>query len=519
MTGVIGDISMRLKKSMINSISNILIYFISMVPLFIVRKVFLNQLGDELLSVNSLFSDIIGMMSIFELGIGTAIVFSLYKPFAVDDRIKIKGYLDYYQKFYRRVGLIILVVGLVLAPFISKFIKVDIKVPYLGFYFILYLVNTVISYFFTYKTCILQVAQQGYKLTLSTALSKLAISSFQIIVLIKYQNYYLYLLLEIVINLIYYILINRYIDKKYEWLSQTKGKIEKSEEQNLIKNIKAMFMHKIGSLVINSTDSIVIANFVNLISVGKFKSYRMVIAAVETLTWKGMSGIIASIGNLIAEEDEQSIYLVHKRLFFLNFWMVSFIIISLFNTLNQFIVLWLGVDQLIDSLTFVVILLNCYFSLMRSSVESFKEGAGVYHEDRYAPLAESIINLVASIILVQWIGLPGVFLGTMISNLTVVFWIKPLVVYRHLFKRSVLEYFKTYFKYVLIAIIPLILSSWLTAPFKYTYTIGAFSINVMINILVINILYLIIFWKNNEFDYFKSILIKIGSGLYQKLKG
>ena len=189
MTGVIGDISMRLKKSMINSISNILIYFISMVPLFIVRKVFLNQLGDELLSVNSLFSDIIGMMSIFELGIGTAIVFSLYKPFAVDDRIKIKGYLDYYQKFYRRVGLIILVVGLVLAPFISKFIKVDIKVPYLGFYFILYLVNTVISYFFTYKTCILQVAQQGYKLTLSTALSKLAISSFQIIVLIKYQNY------------------------------------------------------------------------------------------------------------------------------------------------------------------------------------------------------------------------------------------------------------------------------------------------------------------------------------------
>ena len=107
----------------------------------------------------------------------------------------------------------------------------------------------------------------------------------------------------------------------------------------------------------------------------------------------------------------------------------------------------------------------------------------------------------------------------MISNLTVVFWIKPLVVYRYLFKRSVLEYFKTYFKYVLIGIIPLILSSWLTAPFKYTYTIGAFSINVMINILVINILYLIIFWKNNEFDYFKSILIKIGSGLYQKLKG
>lgn len=509
---------MRLKKSMINSISNILIYLILMVPLFVVRKVFLNQLGDELLSVNSLFSDIIGMMSIFELGIGTAIVFSLYKPFAADDRIKIKGYIDYYQKFYRRVGSIILFVGLLLAPFISQFLNVDIKIPYVGFYFILYLVNTVISYFFTYKTCILQVSQEGYKVTLSTALSKLAISLFQIIVLIKYQNYYLYLLLEIFINLIYYILINRYIDKKYEWLSQTKGKIEKSEEQNLIKSIKAMFMHKIGSLVINSTDSLVIANFVNLISVGKFKSYRMVIAAVETLTWKGMSGITTSIGNLIAEEDNQSIYRVHQRLFFLNFWMVSFIIISLFNTLNQFIVLWLGVEQLIDSLTFVVILLNCYFSLMRSSVESFKEGAGVYHEDRYAPLAESLINLISSILLVQWIGLPGVFLGTMISNLTVVFWVKPLVVYRYLFKRPVVDYFKTYFKYVFIGMVPLVISAYLTSPFKYTYTFKAFIINVLINVVVINALYLIIFWKNHEFAYFKSTLMKIGIRIYKTLK-
>lgn len=510
---------MRLKKSMINSLSNILIYFISMIPLFIVRKVFLTQLGEELLSVNSLFSDIIGVMSIFELGIGTAIIFSLYKPFADDDRIKVKGYLDYYQKFYRRVGLVILLVGVLLVPFISRFVKSDMVIPYLGGYFILYLSNTVLSYFFTYKTCILQVAQEGYKVTLATTLSKLVISIFQIFVLIKYQNYYAYLVLEIIVNLVYYVLINSYIDKRYAWLSKTNGEIEKSEEENLIKNIKAMFMHKIGSLVINSTDSLVIANFVSLISVGQFKSYRMVIAAVETLTWKGMSGIIASIGNLIAEADEDSIYQVHKRLFFLNFWAVSFIIISLFNTLNQFIALWLGVDQLLDSFTFIVILLNCYFSLMRSSVESFKEGAGVYHEDRYAPLAESIINLVASIILVQWIGLPGVFLGTMISNLAVVFWVKPLVVYRHLFKRPVVDYFMTYFKYILIGMIPLMISAWLTAPFKYTYTMGAFTINVVINIVVINMFYLIIFWNNHEFDYFKRILIKIGSGLHRKLKG
>lgn len=154
---------------------------------------------------------------------------------------------------------------------------------------------------------------------------------------------------------------------------------------------------------------------------------------------------------------------------------------------------------------------------MRSSVESFKEGAGVYYEDRYAPLAESIINLVSSIILVKLIGLPGVFLGTMISNLSVVFWVKPMVVYQHVFKKPVIQYFKTYFKYGFIGIIPLILTIYLTAPFKSSHTISAFSLNIFINVIVINGVYLIIFWKNKEFDYFKRILIKIGSGLHQTL--
>lgn len=508
---------MRLKKSMINFTSNILIYFISIIPLFIVRKIFLIQLGNELLSVNSLFSDIIGVMSILELGVGTAIIFSLYKPFVENDRIKIKGYLDYYQNFYSKVGITILLIGILLVPFISKLVNSNISNVHLRVYFILYLINTVLSYFFTYKTCILQVAQEGYKLTISSALCKLIISFFQIIVLLKYQNYYIYLLLEIVINFIYYLLINRYIDNKYKWLKETKGRIENFEEENLIKNIKAMFMHKIGSLVINSTDSIVIANFVSLASVGKFKSYRMIIAAVETIIWRGMSGIVASIGNLLVEADDEDIYTVHKRVFFLNFWIVSFIIISLYNTMNQFIVLWLGETQLLDSLTFIIILMNCYFSLMRSSVESFKEGAGVYYEDRYAPLAESLINLASSIFLVRSIGLSGVFIGTMISNLTIVFWVKPLVVYRHIFKKSVLDYFKLYFSYLLTAFIPLLLTHALTTPIKHTYTIKAFIVNVTINLIVINLCYLIIFWKNVEFEYFKNILRKITKEFIRKI--
>ena len=311
------------------------------------------------------------------------------------------------------------------------------------------------------------------------------------------------------VNLVYYIILNRYIDNKFKWLKTTKGNITNEEKHSLIKNVKALFLHKIGGMLVFGVDNIVISSFVNLDVVGRFNSYNMIIGVIQGGVGNAVDGVTASVGNLLAEGNEENSYMVHKRLFFLNFWVVSFIVISLYNTLEQFIIIWLGKDQILDRFTLILMLSNLYFLLMRSSVEMFKSRAGIYHQDRFAPILEGGINLVSSIVLVKFIGLPGVVLGTLISNLTVIFWLKPKMVYKYVFNKPLKEYFFMYFKYLLIGLIPLIITKYLTIKLRNSQLLIGFIENCIVNIVVINSLYMVIFRKNENFKYFKEVIKNI----------
>ncbi|QGQ47216.1 lipopolysaccharide biosynthesis protein [Metabacillus sediminilitoris] len=511
---------MRVRKASLNVLVNFLTIILGFLPSFIVRKAFLVSLGNEFLGLSSLFTNIIGLLSIVELGIGSAIIYSLYKPFAEDNKEKVKGYLNYYSKFYRIVGLFIFILGLLLIPFLDLFIKNEFSILDARLYFILFLIDTVIGYFFSYKLSIINVAQEGYKISIATTLSKLIISILQYTMLMIFPSFYLYILIQISINFLYYLIMNYYINNKYNWIKKTKGFISKEEKESLIKNIKALFLHKIGGVLVLGTDNLIISYYINLTVVGIYNSYYLVIGAFQTIITSALTGVTASVGNLLTEEKTENSYSVHKRLFFLSFWIVSFITISLSNTIKQFVQLWLGEDQILDMLTISVVLVNFYFILMRGSVERFKEGGGIYHQDRYAPLFELVINLVASVILVNVIGLPGVFLGTLLSNILVIFWVKPKMVYKYIFNKKLSEYFKMYFKYLFIGLIPLVITHVVTFPLKETINIYAFATNCIINIIIINFIYLLFFRNNDEFLYFKRLALNvvISKSLRKKLK-
>lgn len=500
---------MRTKKALINSIVNIFSYLIIIIPNMIMRKVFLQTLGGEMLGLNSLYSNIIGWLSIFELGIGSAIVYSLYEPYAENNKSKIRAYIQFYGKVYKVMGVVILILGLCISPFLNIFIENDINMKITTWGFILFLLNSFISYLFSHKLCILNVAQEEYKITISTTISKLIIVFIQIILLNKNPNFILFTFIQLIINFIYFIAINIYINKKYKWLNYKKEKLELQVKKDLFINIKALFMHKIGSLVVMSTDNLIISKFVGLLELSNYTNYNTIIAALQNIVGKGLGGITASIGSMLTQKDNDKAYDIHKKVFFLNFWIVSFIVISLYNTLNQFISLWVGERYLLDYMTFVVVLINTYFGSMRGSVEEFKNGSGNFYQDRYAPIFESIINFVISIILVKRIGLAGVFIGTLVSNFTVLFWTKPYVVYKYVFNKPLIDYFIMYFKYMIIGIIVLILTNYISNPFKYNISFISFIINVFINIVVINLMYLIIFYKTDEFKYYLSMLKKI----------
>ncbi|MDK0919114.1 O-unit flippase [Clostridium perfringens] len=497
---------MRVKNSIINSIVNISSYLLILIPNFVVRKVFLQTLGDEWLGINSLYTNIIGFLSIIELGIGSAIIFSLYKPFADNDRAKIKGYLNFYRKFYKIIGTLILIIGLFFIPFLKFFIKGQVSIINANINFILFLINTYITYLFSYKLCLLNVAQEEYKISIATTLSKIIISLLQIWILNIYPSFELYLIIQIFIQILYYLILNIYIDKKYIWINNTIGNISVKEKKSLIQNMRALFMHKIGSFIVLGTDNLLITFFIDLATVAKFNSYNMIILAGKNIITKGLSGVTASIGNLLVKNKSKA-YFIHEKLFFLNFWIVSLFTIIMFNTLNQFITLWLGENQLLDNLTIILLLINFYFSCMRGSVERFQEGSGVYYYDRYASIIEAIINLISSIIFVNLIGLPGVFLGTLASNFLVIFWTKPFIIYKYVFKEKVINYYKIYFKYLFIAIIPFTICTILSSSIKSNIKWNSFILNVILNFIIINLVYLIIFFKNDNFIYFKDLTI------------
>ncbi|WP_415295348.1 lipopolysaccharide biosynthesis protein [Clostridium perfringens] len=501
---------MRAKKARINTIVNLLTYIIGMIPNFIVRSILLKTLGNEILGLSSLYTNIISYLSIIELGIGSAIIFSLYKPFAENDIKKIKGYLKYYRKFYNTIAIIIFILGIIMLPILNIFIKNQVNIQEAQIYFMLFLINTILSYLFSYKICILNVDQEGYKVSIATTVSKLIIAFLQIIFLKLYASFFIYLVIQIIINSLYYFCINFYIDKKYKWIISLKeGELENREIKALKTNVKALFFHKIGSLFVVSTDNLVISAFINLKVVGIYNSYYMIISAFQAAIGNALAGVTASIGNLLTTNDSEKAYEIHKKLFFVNFWVVSFVTISLFNTLRQFIYLWLGEDQYLSQLTVNLLLINLYFGLMRVSVEKFKEAAGLYYNDRYAPLIEAIINFVFSILLVNIMGMPGVFLGTFISNFTVVFWVKPKITYKYIFKKPLKDYFNMYFKYMLIALIPLVITNFLTKNIREIINIKFFILNCIINIVVINFIYLLIFHKNKEFLYYKDMVINL----------
>lgn len=271
---------MRTQRAMKNAVFGILCYFLAFIPQFILRKVFLNALGEEILGLNSLFMNLISYLSIVEMGVGSAIIFSLYRPFAEKDYRKIKGYLDYYSKFYKIAGTIIFILGILILPLLKIFVSNDLTVNIyqVQWFFILFLVNTYISYLFTYKFCLLNVAQENYKVSITNTISKIIIAILQFFCLLLIPRFDLYIIIQIIVTLIQYIFLNRYIDKKFLWLKDTTGYITDTEKSNLTKNVKALFFHKVGFIFVQGTDNIVISTFINLSAVARYNNYNMIIS-------------------------------------------------------------------------------------------------------------------------------------------------------------------------------------------------------------------------------------------------
>ena len=492
-----------------NAFSNISYALINNILLnilrFISRTVFIYYLGSMYLGINGLLSNVLGILSLADLGMSTAIGFALYKPLAKDDKNKIKSLMSFFKKAYRVIALIVLIIGLCLLPFLDVFIDNPDSITNLWIYYLVFLFNMVIGYLFSYMRTLIIADQKEYKITRFIICFNIALTFFQIISIILFESYLIYLLVQSEVIVLENIIINKFIIKNYPFiLEKNINKLTKKDKKDLTKNIKALLFHKIGSYFVDSTDNLIISKFLGLITVGLYSNYYLITSTFSSLLTSALWGSIASFGNLNILESEEKRYKIYKTINLIGFTCYGIIAICLLQLFNLFVGdIWLSEEYLLPFSTVIIICINFYVSGMMHINDAIKSSGGLYDKDKYIPLIQSLVNIIASIILVKYYGLTGVFIGTLLSSIVPTI-IKPYIIYKHLFKEKYISYFIMYFKQLIIIVISALLLLFINSKIYINNSILLFIIEGIVSVVIPFIIILLCYYKSESFEILKE---------------
>lgn len=475
---------------------------------FVLRTIFIEHLGDTLNGVNDLYTGILSVLSMAELGVGTALNFSLYGPVARKDFEKIKSYMLLYKKAYRIIGLAIGVIGLAISPFLPYLVKQPegVGVRDLTLYYFIFLFNTVSSYFVAYKYSLVNAEQNNYIQTNIITITKMVTVSLQIVIIIFTGNFYLYLLTAAFVELMQKIFVSRYLNRRYPYLSDKDVKsLSKEETGEIVNKTKALVFHKVGDVARLQTDSMIISAFINVTLVGYVGNYNMILTSVANFVNIIFNSVLSGFGNLIATESWEKQYRIFKVYRFFACWIYGFSTVGFFLLLTPFIVIWQGKEKVLAGSVVACILIDYYFKGDRIVLSNFKTAAGVFEQDKYLALIQGVVNLFISIVLVQKIGLVGIYIGTIVSGLIANF-TKPFIIYKVCFDKKAGAYFMDSFKYLIVLAVILSILTALKGVIMQTVTIGSFAVMLVMCCVVFNALFLLVFGRTEEFGYIWGIL-------------
>lgn len=493
--------STRLTNSKKNVSANVIIYILQSVLSFAVRTIFIKKLGAELLGLDSLLINVLNMLSIAELGFSTAISYGLYKPLAENKITKISAYMSLYKRIYRAIGIIIILAGFILALFLQPIVG-DYSYKYLYLVYFLYLFNTTSLYFISYKDVLLMADQKNYKVFKYNCFFNTSIYILQFIFILLTENYIIYILIMILCRLINRILINRYITNYYKDVDfNSKEKLSTTEIASIKENIFGLFCFKIGDYVINSSDNIIISSFIGIVTVGIYTNYLSITTILKTIIKNIFNGITASFGNLTTKHNKEAEREVFDIMVFVGFFVSGFVTVCFLNLINPFVTVWLGEKFVVSTSSMILICINFYLMCNQMPLDTIKEAEGFYKKDRYIPIIQAIINIILSIILAGKMGLNGVLLGTTISYLLTVFWIKPLLLNKCIFEEKSTSYFLNQFKYVITITIIYLVSSGIIHYINLPINIITIIVNGIITTIIFGLIISLFYFRNSNFKF------------------
>ncbi len=501
-----------------NSGANIVYKLAHILLQFAIRTAFINILGKEYTGVSTLFTDILNVLSLMELGMGTAMTYALYKPLSTGDTERISALMNFYKKAYRTIGILVFSVGMLITPFLGYLVKdvPDIKENITGI-FIVYVLTSASSYFLVYKTVILRASQQSRVISLISSVVYIAEGIIEIILLIIFKKYYAYLITHFVFTVLRNIVLSIITDKKMKkYFVNRDAKLSKEETKSLFKDVFALAIYKISGVMIYSTDSIVISSFINTAQVAVIGNFNLIINSLRTAIEQVIESTKASIGNLAATSTKEKQKSIFMQMNFICFWIACFCCTCIFVLINTFVGdIWFDESYKISMDIIVVLTANLFIAIMVYPVEAFRTANGLFIQGKYRPAIMAVMNIVLDIILVQFWGVLGVLLATLISRLLTQVWFDPYLVYKNVFKEKVFSYFKDYFIQIVVTA-GCCAVTWFAVDavpdFANKYIV--FGCKMIIAIIIPNVVLFALYHKREEFRALKAV----GGRIMKKFK-
>lgn len=510
----------RISNSVKNISFGLLTQGTQMVLGFVSRTIFIQYLAIEYLGVNGLFTSILTMLSLAELGITSAILYALYKPLAERNEEKIAALIRYFKKIYLVIAGIVAVLGLCILPFLSQIVNhpppqlaADLQIIYL-----LFLFNTVASYFFYYKISLFQADQKSYVISQRNIVIFLIQNSLQILSLVLFQNFLLYLSIQLVCQLGGNLYLSQLVKKHYPFLSQYKNVlVEQAVKDQIWTNLKSTALVKIGGLLVNNTSNIVLNYFSGLKSVGLLSNYTLLIGLASGLIMQVFANLTGSIANVNVKETLEKKREIFTLVNFANFWVYGLASVCIILLVNDFITVWIGEGYVLSFPVVCVLALNFYMVGMQNAVWTFKGTFGLFKQGRWLVIGTAILNVTLSFILGSYFGLFGILLSIAIARAVTNAWYDPYVVFRLALEQDAREYFRKYLGYVTLLVFIL---AFLSGIFYFISFTGLFGLifKLFLCLIVTNGVIYLFFRQSAEMKYLLTVFGGMLGKFTQKLK-
>lgn len=506
----------RSKNVVLNIIIGFVVQIAIMLLAFIGRRIFVRYLSLDYLGINGLYGNILSVLALAELGLGNVTQFFLYKPVVEHDEKRIASLMKYFRKLYTIIALVVLVIGVSLTPFLKYIVDTDLSQRNMIIYYIIFLLNSVVTYFSADKIALLAANQDNRLQKYVMLVLNLVFQFVHIAVLIIWHSYIIYVLMTLLNSVINVIVLNCICDYRYPYAKISNAEeLDDSHRKYIINNIKSTFIYKIGAVIVNNTDNILISVIVSTAAVGLYSNYYMVVAAVQTFISIITSALISGVGNLSAEGNTKKMLDIFNMMLLLYHIIAGYGAISFFFLFKELIPFWLGTDYLMDQKTVFAISLNFYITNATSPIWMFRESNGLFSKVKYLMITTAGCNIMLSIVLGRLLGVFGVLFATSISRIITQVWYEPHILFNSIFDKSAKYYWLCQGKYFAIVIISAVICFYINK--LMLHSVVFIVVKAIIYLLVILLVVVIMCHKSSEvksmisyIKYIKNKVIKKG---------